>query len=551
MEVNALPVPSPPTKSMADNAEKSSIHSSSDLEKQIPGTTNELQRTLKSRHLQLIAVGGTVGTGVFIASGTSLSTAGPAGALIGYAFVGTIVYAVTFSLAELSTAYPLAGSFTQHAARFVDPSLGFALGWIYWFSWAITYALELTAAGLVMQYWTEKVSIGAWIAIFWVPITALNFLPVNLYAECEVWFASIKVIALAGFAIFAICINAGAGDDGYIGFRYWRTPGAFAPYPSLADTSASPAGAKAVGCLAVLIQAGFAYQGTELVGVGAGESENPGKTMPSAIRKTFWTILSCFISTIFFIGILVPYNNEELLIGTTNAAASPLVIAAKLAGVKALPDIINAILITVVLSAALSNVYSGSRILIALADSSCAPAFLSKTNRRGVPVYAVAVTSAFGLLGFMNLSSNGGDVFNWFLNIIAVAGFIAWACICGSHLALMRALKVQARSRADLPYTAPCQPYAAWYGLVWCVIIIFGQGFTAFLPWSTKGFFVAYISLILFVVAYTGHKAVTRTGFAKPHEVDLDDGRWIHVGMDEEEEVEEKAGWRKMLARLH
>ncbi|KAF2802061.1 histidine permease [Mytilinidion resinicola] len=550
MEFNTLPVPSPPTKSTADNAEKSSIHSSSDVEKQIPGTTNTLHRTLKGRHLQLIAVGGTVGTGIFIASGTSLSTAGPAGALIGYAFVGTIVYVVTFSLAELSTAYPLAGSFTQHASRFVDPSLGFALGWIYWFSWAITYALELTAAGLVMQYWTQKVSIGVWIAIFWVPITALNFLPVNVYAECEVWFASIKVIALAGFAIFAICINAGAGDDGYIGFRYWRTPGAFAPYPSLADTSASSAGAKAVGCLAVLIQAGFAYQGTELVGVGAGESENPGKTMPSAIRRTFWTILSCFISTIFFIGILVPYNNEALLTGTTNAAASPLVIAAKLAGVKALPDIINAILLTVVLSAALSNVYSGSRILIALADSSSAPACLSKTNRRGVPIYAVAFTSAFGLLGFMNLSNNGGEVFNWFLNIIAVAGFIAWACICGSHIAFMRALKVQNRSRADLPYRAPCQPYAAWYGLVWCVIIIFGQGFTAFLPWSTKGFFVAYVSLILFAVAYGGHKIVTRTGFVKAHDVDLDDGRWIGLGTDSEEEGE-KAGWRKMLARLH
>jgi amino acid transporter len=237
------------------HSEKSVPHSSSDVEKQSEPPKEELQRKLTSRHLQFVAIGGTVGTGVFIASGTSIATAGPAGALLAYIFVGSLVYSVMLSLAEMATYLPVAGAFTQYAARFVDPSLGFAMGWIYWFSWSITYALELTAAGLIVQWWDDSLSIGIFITIFWVPITAVNFLPVDVFGEFEFWFALIKVVALFGFWIFGICMNAGVGQQGYIGFKYWNEPGAFAPY-----IAAGPV-AKFVGFWAVLIQAGFAYQG--------------------------------------------------------------------------------------------------------------------------------------------------------------------------------------------------------------------------------------------------------------------------------------------------
>ncbi|MBO1765160.1 hypothetical protein JQN64_28735, partial [Escherichia coli] len=171
----------------------------------------------------------------------------------------------------------------------------------------------------------------------------VNFLPVDIFGEFEFWFALIKVVALVGFWIYAICMNAGVGNQGYIGFKYWNSPGAFAPY-----LAAGPV-AKFVGFWAVLIQAGFAYQGTELCAIGAGESANPRVTMPRAIRKTFWSIFILFVFTIFFVGILIPYDNEALQIGDTNAGSSPMVIAFQLAGVSALPDIFNAILLTVVL----------------------------------------------------------------------------------------------------------------------------------------------------------------------------------------------------------
>ncbi|KAG0647262.1 Canavanine resistance 1 [Hyphodiscus hymeniophilus] len=484
----------------------------------------ELQRRLKSRHLQMIAIGGTLGTGLFIGSGGAIAKSGPAGALIAYIFVGTIVYSVVTSLGEMATYIPISGAFTNYAARFIDPSLGFSMGWIYWFSWAMTYALELTATGLIIQYWDSRISIGIFIGVFWIVITAINFLPVSFYGEFEFWFSSIKVLTVLGFLIFGICIDAGAGQHGYLGFHTWGNPGAFAPY-LITDNDAL---AKFVGFWAVLVQAGFSYQGTELVGIAAGETENPRKNVPAAIKKTFYRILFFFVFTVFFIGLLIPSDNPSLLSSASDATASPFVIAAQLAGVKVLPSIINAVLLFVVLSAANSNVYSGSRILVGLADASLAPAFLKWTTKRGVPYTAVLFTAAFGLLAFLNLSTNAGKVFEWLLNITAVAGFISWASINACHIAFMRALAVRNIRRDTLPYKAMWQPYFAWYGLFFNVLIILTNGFTAFIPWNTTDFFVAYLSVIIFLVMYVCHKIVCKTRFVKAEEADIDTGCLDH-----------------------
>ncbi|KAK8003622.1 subtilase [Apiospora arundinis] len=479
----------------------------------------ELKRGLQAHHLQFLAIGGTIGTGLFLGSGKAIATAGPVGTLIAFIFVGVIVFSVMTSLGEMASFIPVPGSFTVYASRFVDPSLGFAMGWIYWFSWSITFALELTAAGLIIQYWDASLSIAIFITIFWVVFTAINFLPIRWYGEFEMWFSSIKVVTIIGFIIFAICINAGAGEQGYIGFHNWVHPGPF----SASIVSGSTG--KFVAFWSVLVTAGFSYQGAELVGVGAGETADPAKAVPSAIRWTFWGILSLFVSTIFFIGLLVPSDNPDLNLGKTDASASPLVIAAKLAGVKVLPDIINAVLLTAVLSAANSNVYSGSRILVALTNESHAPAFIRRTNKIGTPYVAVGITSAIGLLAYMNLSESGGDVFNWLLNVTAIAGFITWSCICICHLRFMKALAAKGTSRDILPYRAPLQPYLTWFGLFFCVLILLTNGFTAFINWSTSDFFAAYISLILFIVLFVGHKVIMRTKPVKLADVDLMTGR--------------------------
>jgi amino acid transporter len=286
-----------------------------------------------------------------------------------------------------------------------------------------------------------------------------------------------------------------------------------------------------------------------LCAIGAGESANPRKTMPQAIRRTFWSIFTLFVFTIFFIGILVPYDNEDIAVGETNAGSSPIVIAIKLAGVSALPDIMNAILLTVVLSAASSNVYSGSRILVGLAEEHCAPAFLKRTTKRGVPYFATAVTAAMGLLAYMNLSSNGGQAFNWLLNIISVAGFIAWSCICICHVCFMRALKAQNIDRDTLPYKSWGGSVLAMYGLVFCGIITITQGFTAFVPWNVEKFFISYISLILFTVLYVGHKLITRSKFVDPAKADLLTGKFEDE-LAETWEESSRSSWKKMVNKF-
>ncbi|KAM0276729.1 hypothetical protein ACHAQH_006439 [Verticillium albo-atrum] len=479
-----------------------------------------LQRTLSSRHLQFIAIGGTIGTGLFLGTADALTSAGPVGSLLAFAFIGSVVFSVMTSLGEMATYIPVAGSFTAYASRFCDHSLGFAMGWTYWFSWSVTFALELCAAGLIIQYWNSDLSVGIFIAVFWVVFTAINYMPVRWFGELEMWFSSIKVVTIVGWIIFAVCINAGVGDEGYIGFRYWSNPGPFVEY--MVDGATG----KFVGFWSVLIIAGFSFQGSELVGIGAGECRDPAKSVPRAIRVTFWGIFSLFIATVFFLGLLVPSDDERLLDGGKDASASPLVIAAQRAGVKVLPDIINAVLLTAVLSAANSNVYSGSRILIALASEGHAPQWITRTNRHGTPHYAVAVTAAMGFLAFLNLSSDGSVVFGWLMNIVAVAGFISWSCISICHLRFQAALRLQGIDRATLPYAAPLQPYLSWFGLFFIVLIMLTNGFTVFIDWKTSDFFAAYISLILFAVLLVGHKAIFRGRPVKLADVDLVKGRY-------------------------
>lgn len=488
-----------------------------------------LSRDLHGRHLQFIAIGAALGTGLFLGIGGALASAGPGALLIGFVFVGSIVYSLMTALGEMAAYLPVPGSFTVYASRFADPTLGFSMGWIYWFSWVITFALELTAAGQIIQYWDQKLSIGIWIGVFWIIFTAANFLPIRWFGEAEMWLSSIKVVTVLGFVIFGICVNAGVGQEGYIGFKYWNNPGAFKSWVVAAGTDDAhtlPDGiGKFVSFWNVLVLAAFSFQGTELVGVGAGETSNPRKTIPSAIRWTFWGIFGLFISTVFFVGINVPSDDERLTSDSKDASASPLVIVATRAGVQALPSIINAVLLTAVLSAANSDLYSASRILIGLGEEGHAPALFKKTNRYGTPYWSVAFCSIFGWLGFLNLGKDSKVVFNWLLSITAVAGLITWGLINYCHIRFMKALAVQGINRAELPFVAPFQPYLSWFGLFFNVLIIFTSGFTVFMNWNISDFFTFYVSVILFAVLYIGHKLVYRTKMVPLAEVDLLRGR--------------------------
>lgn len=507
----------------------------------------KVKRALKPRHISMIALGGTIGTGLFVGIATPLSDAGPVGALIAYIFMGTIVYFVTQSLGEMATFIPVTSSITVFSKRFLSPAFGVANGYMYWFNWAITYAVEISVAGQVIQYWTDKVPLAAWIAIFWVLVTAANFFPVKFYGEVEFWVASVKVIAIVGYMIYALVMVCGGSKQGPIGFRYWRHPGAWGP----GVIAKGKAEARFLGWVSSLVNASFTYQGTELVGISAGEAANPRKTVPKAINKVFFRILFFYILSLFFVGLLVPYNDERLSSTTAVIASSPFVISIQNAGTKILPHIFNAVVTVTVVSAANSNVYVGSRVLYSLALTGIAPKQFGYVTKQGVPYLGVIATALLGLLAFLVVNNNANTAFNWLINISTLAGLCAWLFICIAHIRFMQCLKQRGISRDDLPFKAKLMPWGAYYATFFVFVIIFIQGFTAFTPkFDVSSFFTSYISLILLAVVFAGSQLWYRCRFlTKLEDIDIDsDRREIEAIIWEEEEP--KNLWEKFWTAM-
>mmetsp|Transcript_4892 Transcript_4892/g.5407 ORF Transcript_4892/g.5407 Transcript_4892/m.5407 type:complete len:560 (+) Transcript_4892:148-1827(+) len=458
----------------------------------------EVKRELKARHISMIALGGTIGTGLFISTGGILQDAGPVNSLISFLFMTSLAFSVTQSLGEMATYIPLSGSFNQFVTRWCSPALGAANGYSYWFSWAITFALEISVVGQIIQYWTYSVPLAAWISIFLVLITVTNLFPVKYYGEIEFWVASLKIIAVVGWLLYAFIMVCGAGLRGPVGFRYWRNPGPWGP-GILVDNKNT---GRFLGWLSSLINAAFTFQGCELVGLSCGESKNPRKTVPAAIRKVLYRILIFYVLAILFIGLLVPYNYDA--INDSYVGSSPFIVAMTLSGTKVLPDIFNAVILVTIISAANSNVYCGSRVLYSLAQAKVGPKFLGFTTKHGVPYVAVLITAAFGCLGFLVLSNGGQTVFDWLLNITAVAGLIAWGWISFTHIRFMHILKARNISRDSLPFKAMFMPFNAYYASITILILVFIQGFQAFFDIDASKFFTAYISNIFFVALWIG-----------------------------------------------
>lgn len=485
----------------------------------------QVKRGLKQRHVSMIALGGTIGTGLFIGTGSALGNAGPAGALIAYCFMATVVYSLANSIGEMATYIPITGSFTVFCSRFVSPALGASIGWLYWFSWAITFAIELSVVGQVIEFWTFAVPIAGWIAIFFVIFTLLNFFPVKFYGEIEFWAASIKVIAILGWLIYALCMICGAGKTGPVGFRYWRNPGAFGPGILVSNKDT----AKFLGWLSSLVNAAFTFQGTELVGITAGESDNPRKTVPKAINRVFFRIVIFYILSILFLGMLVPYNDPRLSSSDSYVSSSPFIISIINSGTHVLPHIFNAVILTTIISAGNSNVYIGSRLLYALALGGVAPRFFLKTTKTGVPYLGVIFTSLIGLLAFMVVSKGATTVFDWLVTISTVAGLLTWASISYSHIRFMKALDYNGISRDSLPFKAKFGAWYTWYALICNIIVTIIQGFTAFWDFTAGSFLTNYISLFIFFGLYLLFQFVIfRDGLQFQHPIetlDIDSGR--------------------------
>ncbi|GAA5840953.1 hypothetical protein JCM3766R1_005412 [Sporobolomyces carnicolor] len=444
-----------------------------------------LHRGLKGRHVQMISIGGVIGTGLFLGTANALRHGGPLGLLLGYMAVGSICYSVMVCLGELVSHLPVAGGHITLARRFVSPAFSFAMGWNYWYNWTIVLPAELNAAAVLIGYWDKSTNPAVWIAVCLVVACAINFGGSRAYGEAEFWFAIIKVITIVGLIILGIIIDAGGGPNGqYLGFKYWHNPGPLVQYEGITGTTG-----RFLGFFAVLIQASFSYIGTEIVAIAAGETQDPRKTLPRAIKNVYIRILLFYILGVFITGLLVPSNDPRLNLGSGTAASAPFVIAIQDAGIKVLPSIINAALLTSAWSAASSDLYTSSRALYGLAVNGQAPAFLKKTNRWGLPYMCVFVGVAFSLLSFMSAGSkSAGTVFGYFANMTSVCGLITWCGIFVTYIRFRKGLDAQGINRTLLPYRAPLGIYLAWYGLIFACLILFFNGFGVFIHVKSVGF---------------------------------------------------------------
>ncbi|KAF8337995.1 amino acid permease [Cantharellus anzutake] len=512
------------------------------------GQEHTLKRQLKSRHIAMISIGGVIGTGLFLGTGTALSNGGPVGLLLGYAIMGSICYCVMISLGEMVAYLPIPGGHIKLAERFVNPAFSFAMGWNYWYNWVIVLPAELSAAAVLVNYWEKhKVNDAAWITICLVVVIIINLLGAGAYGEAEFVFASIKVITITGLIILGIILDLGGGPNhDRIGFRYWKHPGPFAQYHKIRGAEG-----RFLGWWSVMTQAAFSYIGTEIVAIAAGEAKNPRRNIPRAIKRVYIRILLFYIGGTFVIGWLVPSTDKRLGL-TSDAASSPFVIAISNAGIKGLPSVINAALLTSAWSAASSDLYTSSRALYGLAISGNAPRIFARANRRGLPYVSVTFCALFCALSYMGIKKGSGKVFGWFANMTSIAGLMTWFGICLTYVRFHAGLKAQGFDRSKLPFTSSLQPFAAWYGICWTLLVCFFSGWSVFLKgnWSTANFVTNYLPLVLFPLMYLiGRFAVYRAPMVTPENMDFVSGI-AEVEADSYDEPPPDNIWGKFWAWL-
>ncbi|PWN30976.1 general amino-acid permease GAP1, partial [Jaminaea rosea] len=432
-----------------------------------------LKRNLSSRHMQMIAFGGAIGTGLFVGSGGALAKGGPASLLMDFIIMGVLLASTILALGELATVLPVSGSFAAYSTRFIDPAWGFAIGWNYWMQWFVILPLELVAASIVIGYWdpNENITPGVWITLFIILVFFINCFGVRGYGEWEFASSGIKILAVLGFIIVGIVIQTGGSPSGeYLGARTWQNGEAFKN------------GFK--GWCSVFVTASFAFGGTELVGLAAAESANPRKEVPKASKQVFYRVFFFYIITLFLITLIVPSDTPALLGGSSSydARASPFVIAMEIGKIKVLPDIFNAVILVSVLSVGNSSVYGSSRTLCAMAQVGLAPKIFGYVDRKGRPTYAVLLSLAFGFLAFLVYSASKNDVFDWLLGLSGLSSIFTWGSLNWCHIRFRQAWKLQGKTLEELPWKSPLGTWFSWVGLFLNFIVLLATFYKAGWP---------------------------------------------------------------------
>ncbi|KAI8901091.1 amino acid permease/ SLC12A domain-containing protein [Globomyces pollinis-pini] len=485
----------------------------------------------------MIAIGGTIGTGLFIGSGLVLGAVGPLGTLLNFVIAGMMVFCVCMSLGEMATMIPVTGSFNEYAARFHSEAFGFTSAWVYWFIWAVVFPVELQACGVFLNYWLPNVHPVWFYMGILIILLATNLFTVAGFGEVEYWLSFIKVFAIVIFIFVALFVIFGQN----LGFANYNVrDGVFA-------------GAGFWKLLSKLPSAVFAFGGTELVGITAGEAANPRKSIPQAIKGTFIRVSLFYVLTIFLMGLAIPYNYLDNVEKGAKVSISPFIAVMVKASIPGADHFINFISFVAVFSAGNSALYASSRTMMALCKKGYGPKMLSKTSANGVPVLQLLITASFGLLTLLTVVFGAEEIFIWMVNLLGNLIGVAWLFICICHVYFRRAYIAQGKKVEDLPYVSPVGVIADYIVIALLLFVLIFAGITdyflgaPFILGGTTGFVANYIYLLPVVALYICGISMFGASVKSPMEVDLVTG---HVDSHDKEFENDKGPtttWGKFI----
>jgi AAT family amino acid transporter len=422
----------------------------------VAATGTDLQRGLKSRHLQLIALGGIIGSGYFLGTGYVIDSAGPA-AFLAYLLGGLIVLCVMLCMGELAVSIPISSSFVTYAHDFISPSWACGVGWSYWLTWVTYVPAEMIAAGIIMNSFFPGISTLGWAIVFGLIITVINLSNVGTFGEMEFWLSIIKILAILMFIVIAASILFGfIGNEGFIGTSVLLGDGGFAPN-----------GSWAILLTMVIILVNF--QGSEIIGLAAGESKEPEKSIPIAIKNVTWRIIALYVIPVFLLVAIFPWKQAGL-------EESAFAAALNSHGFQWAGGLFSFVVLTAAVSCSNSGLYGCTRAVYALAREGMAPRWLGKLNKNGVPQNATLLSIAGCWVGVIVFTFDTSEaVFTYLLALSGFTGAIAWISICWSQLKFRRRLEKQKYDINKLKYRTPFFPYLTHFAIwiqVACLAII-------------------------------------------------------------------------------
>jgi len=443
-----------------------------------------LNRQMESRHVLMISLGGVIGTGLFLSSGYTIHQAGPIGTLLAYTIGAILVYLVMLCLGELAVAMPYTGAFHVYAKKYIGPGTGFTVAILYWLTWTIALGSEFTAAGLIMQTWFPHSPTWLWSLFFMVVIFTVNALSVRWFAEAEFWFASIKVVAIIAFIVLG-----GLAIVGWLPLHGHTTAPLLSNYTK---NGWFPNGFG--GVFTTMLTVNFAFSGTELIGITAGEAKDPARTIPTAIRTTLWRLIIFFVGSMFVMAALIPYKQA----GVTQ---SPFVLVFKEIGIPYAADIMNFVVLTAIMSAANSGLYASTRMLWSLANEGTISKVFKRTTKIDVPLIALITSMLGGILALLSSVYAAGSVYLVLVSISGLAVVIVWMAIALSEINFRKAYVKSGKNLADLTYKTPGYPIVPWLAFILsglsCVLIWFDPNQRIALYYTVPFVLICYLGYYL------------------------------------------------------